>query len=104
MRNQSCIGLQPCHKGVGSSPKSLHRFKFSVSAHLGPNSALHLVSSDSGLDRLCVVIIVALPAATPTEFKNGASYALGGFANCEFFVLIIFLNSLNCIPVSQRMA
>ncbi|EKM60113.1 uncharacterized protein PHACADRAFT_138539 [Phanerochaete carnosa HHB-10118-sp] len=30
---------------------------------------------------LCLAIIIAIPAATPKEFKNTASYALGGFAN-----------------------
>ncbi|KIP03794.1 hypothetical protein PHLGIDRAFT_495706 [Phlebiopsis gigantea 11061_1 CR5-6] len=30
---------------------------------------------------LCLAIIIALPAATPKEFKNSASYALGGFSN-----------------------
>lgn len=30
---------------------------------------------------LCLAIIIALPAATPEEFKNPASYALGGFTN-----------------------
>ncbi|KAI0324638.1 APC amino acid permease [Cubamyces sp. BRFM 1775] len=30
---------------------------------------------------LCVAVIIALPAATPAEFKNTASYAFGGFAN-----------------------
>ncbi|KAJ7079557.1 amino acid/polyamine transporter I [Mycena belliarum] len=30
---------------------------------------------------LCVVVIIALPAATPAEFKNTASFALGDFKN-----------------------
>jgi len=30
---------------------------------------------------LCVVIIIALPAATPAAFKNTASFALGDFSN-----------------------
>ncbi|KAH7925223.1 amino acid transporter [Leucogyrophana mollusca] len=30
---------------------------------------------------LCLAIIVALPVATPPEFKNSASYALGNFTN-----------------------
>ncbi|KAF9644428.1 APC amino acid permease [Thelephora ganbajun] len=30
---------------------------------------------------LCVAVIIALPAATPAEYKNSASYALGGFTN-----------------------
>lgn len=33
--------------------------------------------------RLCVAVIIALPAATPAEYKNSASYALGGFTNRE---------------------
>lgn len=32
---------------------------------------------------LCLVVIIALPAATPKRFKNTASYALGGFANLD---------------------
>ncbi|KAH7909980.1 amino acid/polyamine transporter I [Hygrophoropsis aurantiaca] len=30
---------------------------------------------------LCLAVIIALPAATPAEFKNSASYALGDFTN-----------------------
>ncbi|KLO14661.1 APC amino acid permease [Schizopora paradoxa] len=30
---------------------------------------------------ICFAVIIALPAATPKEFRNDASYALGGFAN-----------------------
>jgi len=30
---------------------------------------------------LCLAIIIALPASTPDEFKNTASYAFGGFPN-----------------------
>jgi hypothetical protein len=33
--------------------------------------------------RLCVAVIIALPAATPAEYKNSASYALGDFTNRE---------------------
>ncbi|CDO70392.1 hypothetical protein BN946_scf184999.g32 [Trametes cinnabarina] len=30
---------------------------------------------------LCLAVIIALPAATPKEFRNSASYALGNFTN-----------------------
>ncbi|OJA10262.1 hypothetical protein AZE42_08921 [Rhizopogon vesiculosus] len=30
---------------------------------------------------LCLIIIIALPAATPLEYRNTASFALGGFTN-----------------------
>lgn len=33
--------------------------------------------------RLCLVIIIGVPAATPKEFKNTASYAFGDFHNCQ---------------------
>ena len=33
--------------------------------------------------RLCLGIIVALPSATPQEFKNSASYVFGTFSNRE---------------------
>ena len=33
--------------------------------------------------RLCVTVIIALPAATPAKYKNSASYALGNFTNRE---------------------
>ena len=36
--------------------------------------------------RLCLAIIIALPAATPNEFKNSAKYAFGDFTNCKFSV------------------
>ncbi len=32
--------------------------------------------------RLCLAVIIALPAATPSEFRNTASFALGSFTNC----------------------
>ena len=32
--------------------------------------------------RLALAIIIALPAATPKEFKNSAGYAFGNFDNC----------------------
>ena len=32
---------------------------------------------------LCLAILIALPAATPSEFKNSAAYALGDVTNCE---------------------
>ena len=31
--------------------------------------------------RLCLAIIIGLPAATPSEFKNSAKVALGDFYN-----------------------
>ena len=34
----------------------------------------------------CLAIIIALPAATPNEFKNSAKYAFGDFTNCKFSV------------------
>lgn len=33
------------------------------------------------LYRLCLAVIIALPAATPSEFKNTAKFALGDFTN-----------------------
>ena len=33
------------------------------------------------MKRLCLAVIVALPAATPSELKNSASFALGNFTN-----------------------
>ncbi|KAL0570057.1 hypothetical protein V5O48_011899 [Marasmius crinis-equi] len=32
---------------------------------------------------LCLAIIIALPASTPSEFKNSASFALGAFVNID---------------------
>ncbi|KXN84202.1 GABA-specific permease [Leucoagaricus sp. SymC.cos] len=32
----------------------------------------------------CVALIIALPAATPKEFKNSAKFALGDFSNCAY--------------------
>jgi len=31
---------------------------------------------------LCLAVIIGLPAATPKEYMNSASYALGNFTNC----------------------
>ena len=41
--------------------------------------------------RLCLAVIVALPAATPKEFRNTASFALGGFSNGSWSILCLFL-------------
>ena len=41
----------------------------------------------SQLYRLCLAVIVALPAATPKEFRNSASYALGNFTNGMFVAI-----------------
>lgn len=38
--------------------------------------------------RLCLVIIVALPVATPKELKNSANYALGNFTNRAYVSLL----------------
>lgn len=35
----------------------------------------------TGRCRLCAALIIAIPAATPKELKNPASYALGGLSN-----------------------
>jgi len=40
-------------------------------------------SQSSRDSRLCGAIIIALPAATPKELRNEASFAFGGFVNCE---------------------
>ena len=39
---------------------------------------------------LCLAVIVALPAATPKEFRNTASFALGGFSNGSWRILCPF--------------
>lgn len=33
---------------------------------------------------LCLAVIIALPIATPAEFKNTAKFALGDFTNCRY--------------------
>ena len=33
---------------------------------------------------LCLAVIIALPASTPKELMNDASFALGNFTNSEF--------------------
>ena len=38
---------------------------------------------------MCLAVIVALPAATPSEFKNTASFAFGNFTNCQFILIFI---------------
>ena len=35
------------------------------------------------MDRLCLVVIIALPIATPKELMNPPSYVFGNFTNCE---------------------
>ncbi|OBZ78505.1 GABA-specific permease [Grifola frondosa] len=61
------IALLICHALVSSLATS-------VVAHLqGIYIALNIL--------LCFAIIIALPAATPNELKNTASFAFGGFSN-----------------------
>ncbi|EJF60127.1 APC amino acid permease [Dichomitus squalens LYAD-421 SS1] len=48
---------------------------------------------------LCLAVIIALPAATPKEFRNSASFALGGFSNVSgwpngFAFILSFLSPL----------
>ncbi|RDX41178.1 APC amino acid permease [Lentinus brumalis] len=48
---------------------------------------------------LCLAVIIALPAATPKEFRNSASYALGNFTNVSgwsdgFAFMLSFLSPL----------
>ncbi|KAI0674185.1 APC amino acid permease [Trametes maxima] len=61
------VALLLCHACVSSMATTV------VARLQGVYVALNLL--------LCVAIIIALPAATPGEFKNKASYAFGGFAN-----------------------
>ena len=49
---------------------------------VSPAMALRNKHTDCPL-RLCLVVIIALPVATPAEYKNSASYALGDFTNRE---------------------
>lgn len=44
--------------------------------------------AERSLDRLCLAVIIALPAATPKEFRNSASYALGNFTNGMYRMLV----------------
>jgi hypothetical protein len=46
--------------------------------------------------RLCFVIIVALPVATPKELKNSATYALGNFTNRAYVSLLPELSLFIC--------
>jgi len=48
---------------------------------------LHMVS-------LCLAVIVALPVATPKEYKNTASYALG---NRSFSLTSVNVVQMNCL-------
>ena len=50
-----------------------------------------------------LAVIIGLPAATPTEFKNTAKYAFGNFENCKQYDSILS-ERLFTIRNSQRMA
>lgn len=43
--------------------------------------------SDNELHRICLALIIALPLATPVEFKNNAKFALWDFTNCGYNIL-----------------
>ena len=45
---------------------------------------------------LCLAVIVALPAATPKELKNSASFALGNFTNCMSLLRVLLSFGSNC--------
>lgn len=52
----------------------------------------------NSVNRLCLAVIVALPAATPSELKNTASFALGGFTNCTHPLLFHSFTHLTDFP------
>lgn len=51
--------------------------------------------------RLCLAVIIGLPASTPSESKNSASYALGNFTNGEIGSFIMtFMTLIDFFAVS----
>ena len=48
---------------------------------------LHQYRSTNLVLRLPLAVIIALPAATPSEFRNSAKVALWDFQNCHFSLL-----------------
>ena len=86
----ACRALLPRHSRPSPLTKPLRR----VERHVSPSRTLLLTQLFSRIlrcDRLCLAVIVALPAATPKEFRNTAKFALGNFTNCMF--LFPFLSS-----------
>ncbi|KAL7278617.1 hypothetical protein ACG7TL_007618 [Trametes sanguinea] len=55
--------------------------QITAAASIGSGQAY---SATNAQTLLCLAVIIALPAATPKEFRNSASYALGNFTNSSF--------------------
>ena len=68
--------------------------KHPVSSYSSLNSCSELADD---LCRLCLAIIIALPVATPEEFRNKPSFAFGGFTNCTSIVCLATLTILSCM-------
>lgn len=74
-----CCPREPRDANPGKTSKTLHPSECMVGVvfPLYPNPFKFTARGS-----LCFVVIIALPIATPSEFRNSASYALGDFTNC----------------------
>ena len=74
-RNIPWVCLQPRNGSSGSSTDRLH----SVECLVSSNFLSYPFCEFIGFRRLCLAVIIGLPAATPSEFRNSAQVALGDF-------------------------
>ena len=74
-RGVPCVPLLPRNGSSGTLTDPLHMVKCLVSTNFLANPFCEFI----GLWRLCLAVIIGLPAATPSEFRNSAKVALGDF-------------------------
>lgn len=74
----TCCHREPGHQVLGTTAETVHLAECVV-------SVVHSVDRYFKFsDSLCIIVIIALPIATPLEYRNTANFALGGFTNCMY--------------------
>jgi hypothetical protein len=74
----TCYHREPGYQLLGKAAETIH-FPECV---VGICILFHRYFTFS--DSLCLIVIIALPIATPFEYRNTANFALGGFTNCMY--------------------
>lgn len=101
----ACRYLLSWNQGTCKVADGLCRSKHLVSN--GFNLLSTFLDLKKCFSRLCLAVIIGLPAATPAEFKNSASYALGNFSNgniapCPCTSKVILIDMLTSQWMVQR--
>lgn len=78
--NHTWSHLLPGNSSIGPHADRLRRVEYNVNLNTPP-----IICEIWHSHRLCLAVIIALPAATPSSLKNSASYALGNFTNRNIY-------------------